>query len=105
MKKLKDFNNEIEAREYFGEKPFENWKKKFDKFVEEKHWSTRCEPWLLTAPDVKQFIQNLLENQREEIKGKIVIVGSEKVSLVMGGTQFGNGYTTALSDILKLLNK
>ena len=43
-----------------------NGKKEFEKFVEEKHWSTRYEPYLLRAPDVWDFIQSLLEEKDNE---------------------------------------
>jgi len=61
-------------------------------------------------PNLKQFIQNLLNKQREEIKEKIgkMKLPNKEINYkhkrdFLG--KYDNGYNQALSDILKLLNK
>jgi len=68
MKKLKDFNNEIEAREYFGEKPFDGWKKEWAKFVKEEMCPARCGHLRFK---LKELIQKLLDKKEIEVEKAI----------------------------------
>ena len=77
--KLKDFNNEIEARQHFGEKPFDNWEKEFEEIYPIQVWNkVNKEQAIFITPTlqkshkelVKKFIQNLLDKREEEIKEK-----------------------------------
>ena len=78
MKKLKDFNNEIEAREYFGEEPFEYWKKDILKgcIEAEKLYQLNSdftpESWLaIYNANVIKKIQKLLDKKEIEVEEKI----------------------------------
>jgi len=90
--KLKDFNNEIEARQHFGEKPFDKEPKKMTK-----------EEIELNMSKIEQLRRDeMLDKQKEDIKEKIRKVGIGKRWAMQA---FHNGYDQAKIDILKELNK
>jgi len=89
----------------------ENWEKEFNKkFGKKNSYGLYKVDRPTEYKKIKQFIQNLLDKQREEIKeriGKMKLPNKEinyKHKRDFLG-KYDNGYNQALSDILKELNK
>jgi len=89
--------------------------KEFDKFVKEKHWSTRCEPYLLEAPDIKQFISdNYIPKEEliEKIKGikdirdnKIKVYAGENGQILSNCNDFQKAHNQALKETIKIIKE
>ena len=51
--------------------------KESDEFVDEKHWSTRVDPRLLTETDVKEFLLEALSQNRQQVIEEVIKLSEE----------------------------
>ena len=107
--KLKDFNNEIEAREHFSEKPFDKEPEEMTKGKIQKEFYDLIESmWKDPKVDVFyiqsyawDWVEILLDKQKEDIKEMIKASGDG----YWGTKAYNEGYAQAQADILKKINK
>ncbi len=98
-KKLEDFNNEVEAREYFKEPPFNtpdsSWKERFKNFYYETGEYTGRK---LGIEEYESFIDDLLKEQERRIKIKTQEKDKEMILELI------DNYIAHNSDLFKLRN-